>query len=57
MSGEAWYLKKADECVRLAKDEADPNRRAHYETEARLWREIAADIAKNERNRFGSDST
>ena len=56
MSGEAWYLKKADECMRLAKDAADPHARARYETEARLWREIAADIAKNERDRFGSDS-
>jgi hypothetical protein len=43
--------------MRRAKDAADPHARAHYETEARLWREIAADIAKNERNRFGSDST
>lgn len=57
MSGEAWYLKKADECMRLAKDTADLHTRAHYETEAKLWREIAADIAKNERNRFGADLT
>jgi hypothetical protein len=54
VSGEVWYLKKADECTRLAKDAADPHTRAHYETEARLWREIAADIAKKERNIFGS---
>ncbi len=52
MSGDGWYLNKANECVRLAKDTADPSRRTHYETEARLWREIAADIAKNERARF-----
>ena len=42
-------IKKADECMRLAKDAADPHTRARYQTEARLWREIAADIAKNER--------
>jgi hypothetical protein len=42
--------------MRLAKDTADPHTRAQYEEEARLWREIAVDIAKNERDRFGSDS-
>ena len=58
MSGDVWYLKKADQCQQLAKDAtAGPETRARYENEARLWREIAAAIAKNERNRFGSDST
>jgi hypothetical protein len=40
----------------MAKDSADPDTRARYEQEAKLWREIAADIAKNERDRFGSDA-
>ena len=47
---------KADQCDQLAKDASQPEDYARYQEEARLWREIAADIAKNERNRFGSDS-
>jgi len=55
VSGSAWYL-KADQCDQLAKDAPQPEDCARYQEEARLRREIAADIAKNERNRFGSDS-
>ena len=54
VSGSAWYLTKADQCDQLAKDASHPEDRARYQEEARLRREIAADIAKNERNRFGS---
>jgi hypothetical protein len=57
MSGDSWYLTKADQCQQLANDATTgPEMRARYQTEARLWREIAAAIANNERNRFGSDS-
>jgi hypothetical protein len=56
MSGNAWFLHRADECARLAKA-ADPLTRTQYEEEARVWRQIADDIAKNERDRFGSDAT
>jgi hypothetical protein len=56
MSSDGWYLDKADQCARMARAAADRDTRAHYEQEAKLWREIAADIAKNERSRFGSDS-
>jgi hypothetical protein len=58
MSDDAWYLTKADQCQQLANDaNTEPATRARYQTEARLWREIAASIAKNDRNRFGSNST
>jgi hypothetical protein len=57
MSGNAWYLHRADECTRFAKDAGDPIMRAQYEDEARVWRQIADDVAKNERDRFGSDAT
>src|SRR6476646_3348931 len=55
MSGDAWYLNKADHCVKLAKDAAHARTRARYEEEARLWREIAPDIAKT--NETASDRT
>jgi hypothetical protein len=45
----AWYLNKAEEWDRLAKEAATIELRARYETEARLWREIAADIANERR--------
>jgi hypothetical protein len=45
-NGAAWYLDKARECDRLAKDTTSLEDRARYEDEARTWREIAADIAK-----------
>jgi hypothetical protein len=50
----AWYLNKADQCEQMAKDSSHPEDRDRYQAEARRWREIAADIAKNERDRFGS---
>ena len=56
MSGDTWFLHKAGQCTQFAKDTADPRLRARYEEEGRLWRQIAADIAKNERNRFGADA-
>jgi len=40
----AWYLSKAEECERVAKQAATLELRSRYENEARLWREIAADI-------------
>ena len=43
--GTAWYLDKARECDRLAKAASSPEVRTRYENEARLWREIAADVA------------
>ena len=44
--GVAWYLNKAEECERFAKEAMHPEHRTRYENEARLWREIATDIAK-----------
>lgn len=48
MASNDWYLNKARECDRLARDATSPEARAHYENEARTWREIAADIAKKQ---------
>ena len=45
-NGAAWYLDKARECDRLAKNASSPEDRARYETEAWTWREIAADVRK-----------
>jgi len=42
----AWYLDKARECERLAKDATSREARVRYESEATVWREIAADITK-----------
>jgi hypothetical protein len=55
MAGAEWYLRKAGECARLAREASDPRRRSEYETEELLWRKIAAQIEANERNRFRSD--
>ena len=54
MSGNAWFLHRAEECARLAN--ANPLTRTQYEEEARMWRQIADDIAKDERDQFGSDA-
>jgi hypothetical protein len=55
MSADVWYLQKADQCLSLAKASTDARQRARYEEDAVHWRQIAADIGKNERDRFGSD--
>jgi hypothetical protein len=36
-----WYLMKADQCERLAKAALDLSLRAKFETERRLWLELA----------------
>lgn len=41
-----WYMNKARECEQLAHSANSPEVRERYENEARVWREIAADIAK-----------
>ena len=57
MSLAGWYLNKAHECARMAKDAADPQRRSNYEEEQKLWLQIAERIEENERNQFGSNPT
>jgi hypothetical protein len=41
MVGTSWYHLKAELCAQMAKDAVDPSRRAHLETECRLWLQIA----------------
>jgi hypothetical protein len=36
-----WYLLKADQCARLAKATLDPSQRTRFETERRLWLQLA----------------
>jgi hypothetical protein len=48
MSLAAWYLHKADQCARMAKDAADQYTRTKFESEKKLWLEIAAAIEKDE---------
>ena len=43
----SWYVSKAEECERLAKEANDPNERARYQDDAQRWHEIAADIEKS----------
>ena len=42
----AWYVNKARQCEQLANKATSREDRERYENEARVWREIAADIAK-----------
>lgn len=37
-----WYVAKAEECERLAKEANDPSERARYQDDAQRWHEIAA---------------
>jgi hypothetical protein len=64
MSEAGWYWRKAGECARQASETSDPRRRAEYETQNKLWRQIASRIEAieaieaietNERNRVGPD--
>jgi hypothetical protein len=41
MSERNWFLDKADECARRAKEAADPRLRSTLETERALWLRIA----------------
>ena len=49
MSLAAFYQHKAEQCDRLALAAADPQRRAKFQEEGRLWREIARDMTKQDR--------
>ena len=52
MPVEDWYLHKAQHCTRLASEASDPRERLTFAEEAERWREIAADIAKQERSEW-----
>lgn len=50
MSLYPFYVNKAEQCDRLAAQATDSRTRAEYLEEARLWREIAEDIARQDRS-------
>ena len=49
MSLGAYYTHKAEQCERMATKATDQRRRANFQEEGKLWREIARDIAKRDR--------
>jgi hypothetical protein len=49
MSIADFYAHKAVQCERLAAVATDPRERVKYENEGVLWREIARDIARQDR--------
>ena len=49
MSIGAYYQHKAEQCERLAAAATDERRRTGLQEEGKLWREIARDIAKQDR--------
>jgi hypothetical protein len=44
MSLAEWYFHKADQCAQLAKDANEPHRRANYESEQKVWRQLGREI-------------
>jgi hypothetical protein len=49
MGVEDWYVFKSQECSRLSREASDPRQRHDLAEEAEPWREIADDIARQER--------
>jgi len=49
MSFTDWYQHKAEQCLRLAAEATDAEKRARFKEEAVHWREIGADVIKQER--------
>jgi hypothetical protein len=49
MSITAFYHHKAAQCERLAAEATEPTKCVNLKEEGALWREIARDIAKQER--------
>jgi hypothetical protein len=50
MSIADFYVHKAAQCERLAAVATDPRERVKYENEGGLWRKIAKDIARQDRD-------
>jgi hypothetical protein len=48
MSIGGYYQHKAEQCDRLAAAAVDPWKRAKYEEEGVLWRQIAKDVARQD---------
>ncbi len=57
MSLAAWYRQKADQCARLAEDATESRKRSDFETEGKLWLEMAEQIDTDEVRRFGPEPT
>jgi hypothetical protein len=55
MSLAAWYYHKADQCARLAKDAIEPRKRSDFETERKLWLQLAEQIEMDEVRWFGPE--
>jgi hypothetical protein len=55
MSLADWYFHKADQCGRMAKDATQPDRRAAYHHEQKLWLDIAASVLSEDEKRFGPE--
>jgi hypothetical protein len=50
MSVADWYHYKAQQCARLADGATDARKRAELYEEADLWRGIARDVARQDRD-------
>jgi hypothetical protein len=50
MSIADFYVHKAEQCVRLANTATDSHERTALHEEAELWRAIARDIARQDRD-------
>jgi hypothetical protein len=48
MSLAGWYLHKADQCALMAKEAVNPQRRADYEKENRVWLQLAEETEQKE---------
>jgi hypothetical protein len=46
MSGTGWFLDKAEQCARMAKEASDPRLRSMLEIESQLWLQIAEKSSK-----------
>lgn len=54
MSVAAWYHQKAKQCAQLAKDAIEPRQRSDFETERKLWLQIAEKIERDETALIGT---
>jgi hypothetical protein len=52
MSLSGWYHQKAAQCARMAKESADPIKRANLLKDRKLWLELAGGIELHERGEF-----
>jgi hypothetical protein len=54
MSIADWYVHKAQQCGRMAKEAGRTQLHEAYKHEEKLWLEIAAAISRDEEKRFDS---